>query len=164
MPLSLYELTADYERLIDLASHAGTPEEEAMYQEAMRSLSGTIEEKCDRCAAVMATLQAEADALGNEEERLYARRAAILANRDRLRSYVQECMESVDISKVKGPRFTLIIQANTPKVVVDEESKLGLEYWKNVPSLDKAKIATDLKAGRDVPGAHLETGRSLRIR
>lgn len=164
MPLSLYELTADYERLIDLASHAGTPEEEVMYQEAMRSLSGTIEEKCDRCAAVMATLQAEADALGNEEERLYARRAAILANRDRLRAYVQECMESVDISKVKGPRFTLIIQANTPKVVVDEESKLGLEYWKNVPSLDKAKIATDLKAGREVPGAHLETGRSLRIR
>lgn len=164
MPLSLYELTADYERLINLAEHAGTPEEEAMYQEAMRSLSGTIEEKCDRCAAVMATLQAESDALQNEEERLYARRAAILANRDRLRAYVQECMESVDLSKVKGPRFTLIIQANTPKVVVDEESKLGLEYWKNVPSLDKAKIATDLKAGREVPGAHLETGRSLRIR
>lgn len=164
MSVSLYAMTEDYQRLIDLAEHAGTPEEEAMYQEALRSLSGTIDEKCDRCAAVMATLQAEADALQNEEQRLHARRAAIESNRDRLRSYVQECMETVNVSKVKGPRFTLIIQANTPKVVVDEESKLGLEYWKNTPSIDKAKIAQDLKAGREVAGAHLETGRSLRIR
>lgn len=164
MSVSLYSMTEDYQRLIDLAEHAGTPEEEAMYAEAMRSLSGTIDEKCDRCAAVMTTLQAEADALQHEEERLYARRAAILANRDRLKVYVQERMEEINLTKVKGPRFTLIIQANTPKVVVDEESKLGLEYWKNTPSIDKARIAADLKAGREVAGAHLETGRSLRIR
>ena len=164
MSVSLYELSHDYQRLIDLAEHAGTPEEEEMYREAMRDLSGTIDEKCDRCAAVMATLQAEADALEHEEQRLYARRSAIESNRDRLKVYVQSCMDDAKLSKVKGARFTLIVQANTPKVVVDEESKLGLEYWKNTPSIDKAKIAQDLKAGREVAGAHLETGRSLRIR
>lgn len=164
MPLSLYDLTNDYQRLIDLATNAGTPEEEQMYLDAMRDLSGTIEEKCDRCAAVMETLTAEAAALDHEEQRLYARRAAIMANRDRLRLHVQECMETAALQKVKGPRFTLVIQANPAKVVVDEESKLGLEYWKNTPQLDKAKIAADLKAGREVPGAHLEVGKSLRIR
>lgn len=164
MSLSLYELGKDYQRLIELAEQAGTPEDEQMYLDAMRDLSGTIEEKCDRCAAVMATLTAEAEAFGKEEERLYARRAAIMANRERLRRYVQECMEAVDLQKVKGPRFTLMLQSNPAKVVVDDEAKIGLEYWKNSPVLDKAKIAADLKAEKEVPGAHLEVGRSLRIR
>lgn len=164
MTVSLYSLSEEYQRLIELAENAGTPDDEAMYQEAMRALQGTIVEKCDRCGAVMATLDAEMEALKHEEERLKARREAIDHNRERLKEYVQRCMEDAQISKAKGERFTLMIQDNPPKVVIDDEAKIDALYWRMKQEVAKDQLLAALKAGTSVEGAHLERKRSLRVR
>lgn len=164
MPLSLYALSADYQAVIEAAENSGTPEDEQAFRDTLAGLSGEIVEKADRCAAVMATLDATADALKGEEQRLEARRKAIEANRSRLSEYVLMCLKDAGMPKVKGPRFSLQIQTNPPKVVVDEELKIPSMYWKHEPKLDRASISQALKNGVEVPGARLERGESLRVR
>lgn len=164
MSLSLYALSADYQAVIEAAENAGTEADEQAFRDTLAGLSGEIVEKADRCAAVMATLDATAEAIKHEEQRLEARRKAIEANRSRLSDYVLMCLKDANMPKVKGARFTLQIQQNPPKVVVDEESKIPTTYWIAKPVLDRAAISQALKNGSEVPGAHLERGESLRVR
>lgn len=164
--LSLYELGSEYQRLLDLMEQAGTPEDEAMFQEALRALTGDIVEKCDRCGAVMATMDATCDAIKNEEERLRARRAAIESNRSRLAENVKRLMEEANVSKAKGPRFSLLLVDNPGKVVVDDEALFAADarFWRQKTELARDVLAAALKGGEVVPGARLERSKSLRVR
>lgn len=164
MSLSLYALSADYQAVIEAAENAGTEADEQAFRDTLAGLSGEIVEKADRCAAVMATLDATAEAIKHEEQRLEARRKAIEANRSRLSDYVLMCLKDANMPKVKGPRFSLQIQQNPPKVVVDEEKKIPEAFWRFEPKLDRAAISQALKDNKEVPGAHLERGESLRVR
>lgn len=160
--LTLYAMTESYQRLQDLLE-SGEVDETAL-KDTMTSLEGDITVKVDNCAAVLRTLELEADAYRFEEARLAERRKSIEANRDRLKRYVQYELESVKIDKVKGARFYVTIATNPPKLIVDDETKLPEDFWEERRELKKSAVAEALKAGREVPGAHLEQGRSLRIR
>lgn len=162
--MKLYELTAEYDRLRDLADQAGTPEDERAFMDTLAAIGGELDAKVDRIAALMAEFDADAEALKHEEQRLEARRKAIESNRSRLSDYCLRCLKDAGIAKVKGDRFTVLIQANPPKVVVDEESKIPSTFWIAKPVLDRAGISLALKNGQEVPGARLERGESLRIR
>jgi hypothetical protein len=164
--VSLYTMSAEWQRLVDLADQAGTPEDAAMFEEAMRVLSGDITDKCDRIGAVLATMDAEMEALQHEEQRLRARREAIDSNKSRLKVYAQECMEAANMTKCKGPRFTLIVSPNPEKVIIDDEAKILSDprFVRYTESVAKSELSAVLKRGEAVPGAHLERGKSLRVR
>lgn len=159
----LYELTSEYDRLRELAEQAGTPEDEACFKDALAQVTDSIEDKADRIAALMSEWQADMDGLQHEEERLYARRKAIESNRARLGEYLLLELEGIGMEKIKGPRFTVRIQKNAPRVVIDEESKLPEEFWRTKREIAKDALRDVLKGGAAVPGARLESSRSLRI-
>lgn len=163
MSLTLYALTESYQQLQNMLAEGEV--DEAAIRDTMASVEGDITVKVDNCAAVMRSLELEADAVRIEEVRLADRRKAIEANRDRLKRYVQFELESVKLDKVRGPRFYVSIQTNPWKVSIADEKAIPALYWKpSDPTLDKKAILEAMKAGESVPGASISQDRSLRIK
>ncbi len=164
--MKLYELGNQYQRIRDLAEMAGTEEDAKAFQDTLEGITGELDEKVDRIAALMTEFDADCDALKNEEARLEARRKSIESNRARLAEYTLHCLQDAGIEKCKGPRFTVMVSKNPPRVVIDDAAKIPEAFvrmeWVTTP--EKAAIRDALKAGKEVPGTHLEQGESLRIR
>jgi len=164
--LALYALSQQYQEVLAACDQAGDPDSEKAFTDTLASLAEDIYAKLDNCAAVVKTMEAEMDALQNEEQRLRARREAIDSNKERLKAYMQDQMEACKIEKSRGARFTVLVQSNPAKVVIDDEAKIlgDPRFVRYSESVAKDMLAQALKAGEAVAGAHLERGRSLRVR
>lgn len=163
---TLYNLTADYTALLELAEDPET--DPKAIADTLEALGGEIEEKAEGYAMVMKELEAQETALKNEVDRLNARRLAILNNIRCMKLSLQDAMETTGKTKFKTTLFSFGIQKNPPSVVldVDDVYKLPKQYLKyKEPDVDKAALIRDLKAGKDLNGmAHLFQSESLRIR
>lgn len=163
---TLYELTADYARLLELAEDPDTDTE--ILKDTMEALTGEFEDKADGYAMVIRELQAKADAVAAEMKRLKERKDTFDNNIARMKESLQAAMEATDKRKFKTTLFSFGIQKNPPKLVIDKESTdhAPAEYIiMQSPIWDQTKLKEALKAGKDVSGiAHLEQTESLRIK
>ena len=68
---------------------------------------------------------------------------------------------------MQGKLFTVAIQNNPPKLIVEDESEIPKAYWlEQPPTLDRRLLLQDLKLEEypDFKGAKVVQERSLRIR
>ena len=164
--MTLYDLTAEYQALLQMAEDPDTDPE--VLTDTMEALEGEIEDKADGYAIVMKELEASEQKIKNEVDRLNARRLSISNNIRCMKLRLQTSMIETGKTKFKTDLFSFGIQKNPPAVVIDEQ------YIENIPEkylvqqdpvIDKKKIKEDLKAGVDLEGiAHLAQTESLRIR
>jgi len=159
--MKLYELTAQYQRLADMELD-GQEDFEA-FNALMNELTDDITAKADNVAAVIKTMDAEADALAEEIKRLQDRKRSIANKGDSLRAYLHENLKASGLDKVQGRLFTVALQKNPASVQV-EESMLADEWFVTTRTPDKSKIKDALKAGQVIEGATLWQSESLRIR
>lgn len=164
--MTLYELTEQYMTLMEMAEDPETDQQ--TLADTMDAITGEIEDKADSYAVIINSLKSDADVLDAEIKRLTARKAAMLANAERMKSRLMTAMIMAGREKIKTARYTLGIQKTTPSVVLDTDDleKIPAEYLiKQEPKIDKRGIAAALKGGKDMPGvAHLEQGVALQIR
>lgn len=164
--MTLYELTEQYMTLMEMAEDPETDPQ--TLADTMDAITGEIEDKADSYVVIINSLKSDADVLDAEIKRLTARKAAMLANAERMKSRLMTAMIMAGREKIKTARYTLGIQKTTPSVVLDTDDleKIPAEYLiKQEPKIDKRGIMAALKGGKDMPGvAHLEQGVALRIR
>lgn len=164
--MKLYELTAEYLQLQEMIEDPDC--DEAIIMDTLEAIDGEIEAKADGYAKILAVINAEAEVLKKEADRLTARRRTIENRADRLKSYLQDAMNATGKTKFKTDMFSFAIQKNPPVVVIDAASTDHMpgEYIViQAPTWNKTAIREALKAGKDLTGiAHLEQGESLRIR
>lgn len=164
--MTLYELTAEYQQLLDLAEDPDIPEE--ALADSLEALGMDIEDKADGYAKVIAQLNADAAALKAEIDRLMARKRTIERNVDRMKDSLKSAMILTGKTKFKTELFSFNVQKNPVAVVIDEQyiENIPEEYLiPQDPKVDKQKLKDDLKAGRDLEGiAHLEQTVGVRIR
>jgi hypothetical protein len=95
------------------------------------------------------------------------RAKALEARAESLRDYLARCMEACGIEKVEGPGVSISFRKSSA-VVIDGEDLIPSAFMRQkpapAPEPDKAAIAAAIKAGQEVPGAHLEHRRSLQIK
>lgn len=125
-------------------------------------LSEALNEKLDACACVYKELQAEADAVKAEKDRLAKREKSIRNRADRLRLYIQGGMESAGMTKVETPRAR-ITSRKSSAVVVDDPAMLPAAFVRTKHEPDKAAIRNALKHGTPVLGARMESRTSYTI-
>lgn len=163
---TLYELTSDYMRLMELAEDPETDRQ--ILLDTMDGMDGELEAKADGYAKVLAQLKSNRAGLKAEIDRLTARMKTIDTNMDRMKEILQWAMTVTGKTKFKTDLFSFNVQKNPPSVVIDEQylENLPQEYLiPQEPKVDKTKIKEDIKAGKDLTGiAHLEQSESLRIR
>jgi hypothetical protein len=162
----LYELTAAYSELEKLADNAESNDEEIA--KWLDECEGALKEKATDIAKFIKNLDATADAIADAESQMAARRKAIENRVKSIKQYLLRNMQSAGIQKIECPFFKIARQNNPASVVIDEEGRIPITYWRQPepppPSIDKNALKDDLKNGVVVDGAHLEQSERLVIK
>ena len=157
---TLYELTGNYLKLLEYAEDT----DPTLFHDTMDSINEAIEDKAVGYAKVDKELAKDEVALKEEAQRLNARAIVIANNRKRLKRNLQDSMVAIGNEKIKTPEFTIYIQRNNPSVNILDEHEIPAYLYETKHVLDKKRISSLLKEGKDVPGAELTRSESLRIR
>lgn len=157
---TLYELTGNYLKLLEYAEDT----DPTLFHDTMDSINEAIENKAVGYAKVDKELAKDEVALKEEAQRLNARAIVIANNRKRLKRNLQDSMVAIGNEKIKTPEFTIYIQRNNPSVNILDEHEIPAYLYETKHVLDKKRISSLLKEGKDVPGAELTRSESLRIR
>lgn len=161
---TLYDLTSDYENLLQLAEDPDTDPQ--ILKDTMEAIEGEIEEKADGYAMIMKELEAQELALKMETDRLTNRRLAISNNITCLKRGLEAAMRLTGKTKFKTTLFSYNIQRNPASVVVDVPwEQLPEDFLKyKDPDIDKTKLKKALQDGAEIDGVRLVQTESLRIR
>ena len=171
-PESLYDLSAQYRRLLDTAAspEAHEPGVECEDGEvtdefcaALERIEGALADKVDGYGYVRAGLLHRAEELCNEEDRLARRRARLERRVEQLEKRLCDGLRVAALERIEGARWTATLPKPQRKVDVYDLAALPRDLFRPVPEPpepqpDKIQIAKALKAGVPVPGARLVDG------
>ena len=171
MGMTLYDIDAQ------IAALDGAAEDDMLIDEetgelitvahALDALRMEREAKIENVACWVKNLSAEADAIREEENRLVKRRKAAETKAANLKTWILAAMTREDgtTDKIKTGRVMVSVKKNPPSTVVDD-ALLPSTYKvaKITYQANKELIKRELLAGGEVPGAHLEYGRSVIIK
>lgn len=155
--MKLYEITQAYENLASLEDK----EEVGKYLDLIED---EFNQKAENTVKVIKNIGADIKALRDEEKRLAQKRKSLQNNQDWLKFYLQNNMERLGDKKIKAGIFNINIQKNPPSVNIKDEELIADDYFITERKLDKKKLKEDLKDGKEIDGAELTQGESLRIR
>ena len=171
MGMTLYDIDAQIAALEDAAEDDMLIDEETgeliSVAQALDALRMEREEKLENVACWVKNLSAEADAIREEENRLIKRRKAAETKAANLKAWLLAAMTREDgtTDKLKTGRVMVSVKRNPPSTVVND---LLLPSTYKVAKItyqaNKELIKRELLAGGEVPGAHLEYGRSVIIK
>lgn len=160
----LYELTEQYKELSLLADCEEMKEAVA---DTLDGLQGEFNDKAQAITGLILNMDSDTNAIDEEIKRLTDRKKVIQNRQQSIKDYLRINMERTGIKKISCPLFTITCVQGRQIVSIDNEQALPEEFLtvKTVISPDKRAIESQLKAGVEVPGAHLETSKSsIRIK
>jgi septal ring factor EnvC (AmiA/AmiB activator) len=161
----LYELTKNYQNIVDLIEDESVPRE--VIETALQAAETDIALKAESIAKLDANLAGSEKAFDTEIERLTARKKAIKNRRLELKEFLKMQLETINLKKLKSGVFTISIQNNPPALHIEDETLIPANYQTLIPEhweIQKDLVKADLKDGKEVTGAKLTIGTSLRIR
>lgn len=109
-------------------------------------------------------IKARKDHKGRIEDQIRGKELAVLRNKEILMSILTN--QDGTTEKYKSPLSSAYVRKNSPSVIISDEALLPKEFkiQKIETAPDKKSIAEVLKRGIEVPGAHLESTRSVIIK
>ena len=161
----LYDLAAEYRAVADKL-HDSELDEQTI-ADTLDGMSGDIQAKAQNVGFVIRNLECMADQIKQAEEVMAKRRRAIERRAESLKAYLLTNMQLAGINKIESPYFVLSVRNNPESVVIDAESQIPDEYFREVPatfSPDKTLIKKAIQSGESVPGCHLTRTQSISIR
>ena len=161
--MRLYDLTEQYRDLLELAQEGG---EGVDYTAMLEGLEGAIEDKLDGYCKIIRTLEAEAQAIKEEAQRLSQRRTLIENNVTRIKESLKIGMIRLGMNKHKSPLFTVSITKPRDRVEVTNIHAVPTEFIKLAdPTVDKKAVMDAIKGGAKIAGVSIvqgETGVTIR--
>jgi hypothetical protein len=165
MSIALYELTEGYKALWNLVDDNDS--DLTMIETALQTVEGAIEVKANNIIIFLKSLDADAKAIKEEEQRLSARRKAIENKHLSIKQYLQTQMELAGIEKLKTATHSIGLQNNPPALQIIDVDVIPQKFLTLIPARyepRKDDIKAAIKAGEVVPGCEVSVGRSIRIR
>lgn len=171
MGMTLYDIDAQIAALDGAAEDDMLIDQETgeliSVSQALDALRMEREAKLENVACWVKNLCAEADAIREEEIRLVKRRKTAETKAANLKAWLLDAMTREDgtTDKLKTGRVAVSVKRNPTSTVVDD-ALLPSTYKvaKITYQANKEMIKRELLAGGEVPGAHLEYGRSVIIK
>jgi hypothetical protein len=154
----LYEITDELLAILDA---------EEFDEEKLAQAQGEFKAKAGRVARYVQFLQDQERALSQRSSHFATAAAARGARAERLKEYLARQLDAVGAQAVTDGITTISFRKTPARVVVDEGAEIPAEFQRVIPErreADKALIGGVLKAGKELPFAHLEQGRSLTIK
>lgn len=161
---SLFVLTNEYRSAAEKLADLELPPE--VIADTLESLSGELEEKAQNVGHMVRRFETDAAACKAWAKAASDRAKAIEARAEAMRGYLASAMQACGIEKIEGPGIRLSFRKSSA-VVIDELGLIPAEFMVTpepppaAPS--KTLIGNAIKAGQEVPGAHIEQRRNLQI-
>lgn len=156
--MKLYDLTGEYQQLRQMAEDESLPPD--ALADTLEGIAGEIEEKAEAICIIIKELQAEADAIKAEKDKLSDRQKAVENRADSLKNYLLAQLLLVDMKRIKTPRILVSVRAASPKLRIEDEKRLIAWAEENcrelvrvkAPELDRTALRQAYKNGKHLPG------------
>lgn len=160
---SLYELTGQYRELQQAIESAASPNELEAIMNTLEGMDAELEQRAENVVKVMRNTAANIAAIEAEIDRLKDRKETLENSIKRMQGLLRTSLHKVNKSKVQTPLFLVFLQDAPPKAVIDKEDDIPDDYVKTNITVtpDKTAILNALKAGKEVPGAHMERSEQI---
>lgn len=159
--MTLYELTG---QMLMLQQMIDEGEDMDTIRDTMEGLDYEIELKADGYAKILQNISGDIAKLESEIERLTKRKQSLENKGKALKENLQASMIKLGKEKFKTDLFSFNIQNNPPRLVIDYPEQVPKEFLIPQPAkINNIALKEKLK-DHAVTWAHLEQGRSLRIR
>ena len=159
--VSLFRLASELEAIAhDLRVSEGelTPELEAK----LDACNLAMKDKCEGLIKWTISLEGKQDAIEKEIARLTKMKTSVANLHDRLQEYVHTSMIRADIQKIELPTMEISVVKNPPSLDLVNYDSVPAEYvtFKQEKVIDRRAILADLKAGKVIPCARLNTSKT----
>lgn len=166
---TLFELTAQYERLIygiEKPEWTATPDDyQAYLKENLALIKDQIEDKVENIGKVILTLKADIDCIESEGNRLADRQEAMEQKVDWLKAYLLREMTAAGIDKLQRPIVTVSLRRSPPSCEVVDATQIPVIFLHIIPEqleLDKRAIINHFKeSGEIVAGVRIITDKKF---
>ncbi len=163
--MNLYEIANNYLSAFQQIEQA---ESEAEEKEAMSELlksEDDLTNKIENFVRFLKNTEAEAEKFKAEEKRIAEKRKSLENKAKNGKAFLKDTLEYFGLDTVQTDLFKVSIQNSQYSLIVDDESMIPKEYFKQNPVLDKKRLKDEmLETGELIEGVHLEKGTHLRIR
>lgn len=153
--MNLFELDAALYECVDAETG------EVIDEEKLNELSMARDEKVENIACWIKNLKAQAVAIKQEEENLYARRKVAENKAQSLGEYLSKYLDG---SKFETPKVKISYR-KSESLEVSEGAIIPEEWYKpQEPKLDKAELKKAVKDGLEIEGVNLVEKQNIQIK
>ena len=162
--MKLYEL-ADQYRLLREAMDSDNEDTVEAFQVALSQLQDGVETKAESIALLIKELDAEAEGIKAECQRLEGRLRARVNRRDSLKDYLLQELNWAGIEKVKGTLVSVAVRTSPPSCEVVEAESIPIAFRRIIPETwqpDRKAIIDHWKTSAEtVPGVQIVADRKF---
>lgn len=167
--INLWQASEEYkslcEQLYNSTDEDGVVDEEVF--ENMLAAKETLEGAVVAGAMVVRQYDKDIKSIDEEIERLESLKNGIKTKKDNLAKRISDACIKTGVESIKGV-YANISFRSSKETVIDDEEILPDEYKKTTTKItissDKPKIKEAILAGKDVPGAHIESKKNIQIK
>jgi hypothetical protein len=164
--MNLYKTTQEYlqveSKLTDLEL------DDVTLADTLEGARFPLEQKAINVAMIVRNLESHAAEIKAARDDMANREKAAENRAKWLKEYLLNNMQAANITKIESPYFTLSIAKNPESVIIDCDTLIPADYFRQPetppPVLDKTLVKKAIKDGFEVPGCHLESGVRLSIK
>jgi len=162
---SLFLIAAEYRDAADKLADLDLPPE--VVADTLEGLSGELEVKAQAVGHMVRRLRVDSAAMKEWAQAAIDRAKAADLRADSLLCYLSASLGACGIQRVEGPGIAISWRKSSA-VVIDEPGLIPAQFMRQPdpppPAPDKRAIGDAIKAGAEVPGAHIETRSNLQIK
>lgn len=168
--MTLYELMSGYKDFLTAIENGDIPED--AIADTLESIEASIEEKIDNTACLLKVLEAEAEAIKKEEDRLAERRKAKANTYEKIKNYLSEMLLAMGKTEFESPRNKITFR-KTPGKVVFANEKAFIEWaiqhddsliTYGKPTVNKTAIKMAIDGGKKLGGVEIVTTQSMQLK
>lgn len=158
--MNLYEMTTNAMALYELLTSGEIDEQ--TFNDTLEAM-GT-EEKLESYCKVIRQLEADAEMLKAEKERITNKQKVAENSIARMKTAIANFMHAQNTDKSSAGIFSVALSTSKAVSIVDE-SKIPVRFLvEQAPKIDKAAIRKELLAGEVIEGCELQINEGVRIK
>lgn len=161
--MKLYEIANEFMSFMDDIENGLIPED--AINDTLESIELDFSDKVDNIACLIKSMNAECEAIKEEEENLAMRRKTKEKRTENLKNYLSNMMLLVGKDKFESPR-NMITFRKSVSVNIEDEKTIDSKYIieKTERTVDKKGILEALKNGEDIKGARLVEKQNIQLK
>lgn len=153
---TLYDISQRYMAVESLLDDESVPQEDI--NAALSEIKDELQVKGENIIAYLQKMQDIEEQAKRRKKEIDNYLKAIANRRKRLEKAVIYSMDSMQVKSILTGKGEIKAKKNPPSVVIDDLTQIPTQYQRQKiqVDIDKVAIKAAIKAGEEVPGAHLE--------